>query len=89
MQRLKDWLSKTHTSQQAFAESVNVKQATVWDWLNGITSPPFDKLDAIRKQTGIPLEKLVEDCKANIERRRAAASRPPRTSKARQSRTTA
>lgn len=51
---LKAWLSKTKTTQAAFAKLVRVCQQTVSDWRRGKVRPEAFQRVAIEQATGIP-----------------------------------
>jgi transcriptional regulator with XRE-family HTH domain len=70
MKRLRAWFESSGVTQTQFGSELDVKQATVSDWVMGITSPTFDKLGRISKRTHIPLEQLVEDCSEDVRARR-------------------
>jgi transcriptional regulator with XRE-family HTH domain len=70
MKRLKGWLDDSDLIQEEFAKSLGVSQATVSDWVNGVTTPTIDKLPDISKKTGLSLEELLDDCSRSIRQRK-------------------
>lgn len=59
MERLKQYLIESKTSQESFAELVGVKQPTVWEWLHGESMPGPRNLKRISSITGISIDDLL------------------------------
>jgi transcriptional regulator with XRE-family HTH domain len=69
MKRLKKWLSEHDISQAEFADSIDVKQPTVSDWLTGKMNPRSNRIAQIAHRTGIPIEDLIADCAKSSQKR--------------------
>jgi transcriptional regulator with XRE-family HTH domain len=59
MERLKDWLEKSHTSQRAFAAEMKVTQAVVSLWVQGKGVPRLENLKKISERTGLSFDELL------------------------------
>ena len=61
MKALQRYLEDTATTQTELARQIGVSQPTVWEWLNGHTSPSADNLVRLSGITGISIDKLLKD----------------------------
>lgn len=59
MDRLKQYLDDEKMSQAEFARMFGVKQPTVWEWLNGHSSPTAENLQKLSRMTGISIDELL------------------------------
>ena len=61
MERLGLYLHQTGISQAEFADSVGVKQPTVWEWINGHSKPSVDSLLKISEITELSIDELLKE----------------------------
>jgi transcriptional regulator with XRE-family HTH domain len=66
MERLRRYLDTEGMSQVEFARRVGVSQPTVWEWINGKTSPSVDNLRAISRETKISIDELLAAPKKSV-----------------------
>ena len=59
MEKLKEWMAITETSGRRLADDLGVSHQTVYNWLDGTTSPYGPQLRKLHELTRIPLEYLV------------------------------
>lgn len=59
MDKLRKWMDLTKTSGRKLADLVGVSHQTVYNWLDGSTSPYGIQLRKLHDVTQIPLEDLV------------------------------
>lgn len=64
MERLREWLDQSGTSQKSFAESLGVTQAAVSQWIGGKQSPRPATLKAISQHTGLSIDELLDNARA-------------------------
>lgn len=64
MQALRDYLAKHELTQQQFADRIGVKQPTVWEWLNGHSTPSTRNLRLISDETGLSVDELLQESAA-------------------------
>lgn len=59
MERLQQYLTENKLSQAEFARLFGVKQPTVWEWLNGHSSPTAENLQKLSRLTGLSIDELL------------------------------
>jgi transcriptional regulator with XRE-family HTH domain len=64
MEILRAHLQEKGISQVEFAAAVGVKQPTVWEWLNGHSTPSTPRLRKISEVTGISVDDLLKELAA-------------------------
>ena len=64
MEALRQYLSDHEMTQQKFADLIGVKQPTVWEWLNGKSTPSVARLRRISEATGLSIDELLQESAA-------------------------
>jgi len=59
MERLRQYLDDESVSQTELARRLGVKQPTVWEWLNGESSPSAENLQKLSRVTGVSIDELL------------------------------
>lgn len=59
MQKLREWMKKSGTTQMALAKTMGVRQGAISGWLIGRTEPGFKKLLKLSKVTGLSIDELI------------------------------
>lgn len=60
MKRLKTYMRKHRISQSELARRLDVKQPTVWAWINGTKMPTASNLVRIADETGLTVDSLLD-----------------------------
>ena len=60
MRRLKQFLADSKMNQTQLAELMGVSQPTVWEWLNGDSTPTTKRLIKLSQITGISIDDLLK-----------------------------
>lgn len=61
MEKLRSWLRDQALSQAQLAKRIGVTEGAISQWLNGYSRPSLDNLVELSRQTGMPVDSLIED----------------------------